>query len=158
MTAVSSESSNGRTCMSNSREWALHRTVAGVPPPSRPAKRRFDPLSLAVLAAFALGWLAAALARGVPAWAALLYAGASALCFVFYAIDKAAARAGRERIPESMLLSLGFVGGWPGAIVAQQMFRHKTTKRMFRARFWVSVAANVAIFAWATLVMVRPTP
>ena len=125
--------------------------MAGVPSPSRPAKHRFDPLSLAALVAFALAWVFAAATRGVPAWAGLLYAGASALCFALYAVDKAAARAGRERISESMLLSVGFVGGWPGAIVAQQVLRHKTVKRLFRLRFWLSVAANAAIFTWATL-------
>ena len=129
-----------------------------MPSPSRPAKHRFDPLSLAVLAAFALAWAVVALTRGVPAWAGLLYAGASALCFALYAVDKAAARAGRDRISESMLLSLGFIGGWPGAIVAQQVFRHKTVKRLFRLRFWLSVATNLAIFAWATLSTTRPAP
>ena len=120
-------------------------------PSSRSAKRRFDPSTVVVLAAFALLAAFVALTRGVPAWAALLYAGASLLCFVLYGADKAAARAGRERISEAMLLSLGLVGGWPGAIVAQQVFRHKTSKRSFRLRFWASVAANVAIFAWATI-------
>ncbi len=122
-----------------------------MPSPSRPPKRRFAPASAFVLAAFALAYVLAALLRGVPAWAHLLYAGASLLCFTLYAVDKAAARAGRERISESMLLSLGTVGGWPGAIVAQQVFRHKTARRSFRVRFWVSVAANVAVFAWAVL-------
>ena len=125
--------------------------MAGVVSSSRPAKRRFDPASVVVLAAFALLYAAAAVLRGVPAWADLLYAGASALCFAFYAIDKSAARAGRGRISESMLLSLGFVGGWPGAIVAQQLLRHKTAKLAFRVRFWLSVIANAAIFAWWTL-------
>lgn len=124
---------------------------AGVRPPSRSAKRRFDPSAFVVLAAFALLLAWVALTRGVPGWAALLYAGASALCFVLYGVDKAAARAGRDRISESTLLSLGAIGGWPGAIVAQQVFRHKTSKRSFRLRFWASVAANVAIFAWANL-------
>jgi uncharacterized membrane protein YsdA (DUF1294 family) len=103
-------------------------------------------VSLVVLAAFASLYAVAGVMRGVPRWADLLYAGASALCFAFYAIDKSAARAGRERISESMLLSLGFVGGWPGAIVAQQLFRHKTAKRSFRIRFWLSVVANIALF------------
>ena len=116
-------------------------------------KHRFDPLSLAVLAAFALAYAVVAALRGIPTWVHLLYAGASALCFVFYAVDKAAARAGRDRISESMLLSPGLVGGWPGALVAQQVLRHKTVKRLFRVRFWSSVAANVAILAWATLAM-----
>ena len=125
--------------------------MAAVRPSSRSAKPRFDPAGLVVLAAFALLAAFVALTRGVPSWAALLYAGASVLCFVLYGVDKAAARAGRDRISESTLLSLGFVGGWPGAIVAQQVFRHKTSKRGFRVRFRVSVAVNVAIFAWATM-------
>ena len=120
-------------------------------PSSRSAKRRFDPSTVVVLAAFALLAAFVALTRGVPAWAALLYAGASLLCFVLYGVDKAAARAGRGRISESMLLSLGLVGGWPGAIVAQLVFRHKTSKRSFRVRFWLSVAVNAAIFAWTTM-------
>ncbi len=108
-------------------------------------------MSIVVLSAFATLYAVAAALRGVPPWTDLLYAGASALCFAFYAIDKSAARAGRERVSESMLLSLGVVGGWPGAIVAQQLLRHKTAKRTFRIRFWLSVVANVAIFFWWTL-------
>ena len=107
-------------------------------------------MSIIVLIAFATLYAVAAVLRRVPLWADLLYAGASALCFAFYAIDKSAARAGRERISEAMLLSLGFVGGWPGAIVAQQLLRHKTAKRRFRIRFWLSVTGHVALFAWAT--------
>ena len=84
----------------------------------------------------------------MPPWVYLLYAGASALCFGLYAIDKAAARAGRDRVCESTLLAIGLIGGWPGAIVAQQVLRHKTVKRSFRVRFWLSVAVNVAAFAW----------
>lgn len=121
-----------------------------MPARSRPPALRLDTASLVVLAAFALGYAFVALIRGLPLWAHLLYAGASALCLVLHAIDKLAARAGRERIPESMLLGLGLVGGWPGAIVAQQAWRHKTAKMSFRVRFWLSVIVNVAVFAWAT--------
>jgi uncharacterized membrane protein YsdA (DUF1294 family) len=103
-----------------------------------------------VLVVFASAYALVATLRGVRAWISVLYAGASLLCFALYAVDKSAARAGRDRISESMLLSLGFVGGWPGAIVAQQVFRHKTAKLAFRIRFWISVAANVALFVWAT--------
>jgi uncharacterized membrane protein YsdA (DUF1294 family) len=144
--------------MADSGELALHRTVTGVPSPSRPAKHRFDPLSACVLVAFAIAYAITAAIRGIPAWVHLLYAGASLLCFASYAIDKSAARAGRDRISESMLLSLGFVGGWPGAIVAQQLFRHKTVKPLFRLRFWCSVGANLAVFAWATAGTVRLVP
>ena len=125
--------------------------MAAVPSPSRPAKRRFDRPSVAVLIAFASLYALAAALRGVPSWLSLLYAGASGLSFALYAVDKAAAIDKRDRIPESMLLWLGFVGGWPGAIVAQQVLRHKTAKLTFRIRFWLSVAANVALFVWFAL-------
>jgi uncharacterized membrane protein YsdA (DUF1294 family) len=116
---------------------------------------RFDIASVGVLTAFAAGYATIALLRGVPAWIGWLYAGASVLCFVLYAVDKAAAIDGRERIPESTLLAIGTLGGWPGAVVAQQALRHKTRKLSFRVRFWVSVAVNVAVFAWVTTQMVR---
>ena len=120
--------------------------MAAVPSSSRSAKRRFDPASAVALVAFALLLALVALTRGVPRWAALLYLGASVLSFALYAVDKAAAIDRRDRIPESLLLWLGLAGGWPGAIVAQQLLRHKTAKRSFRFRFWLSVVANVALF------------
>ena len=77
---------------------------------------------------------------GVLGW----YLLASVVCFVVYAIDKSAARAGRRRISEATLLLLGVVGGWPGAIVAQQTLRHKTRKASFRRAFWATVLLHVA--------------
>ncbi len=122
-----------------------------MPPRQRPTRRRLDAASITALAAFALLYGVAVVMQRVPPWVGLLYLGASLLACVFYTVDKAAARAGRERIPEAMLLSLGLAGGWPGAIVAQQLLRHKTAKRSFRIRFWISVAGNVAAFAWITI-------
>jgi uncharacterized membrane protein YsdA (DUF1294 family) len=86
------------------------------------------------------------LAWPLPYWVAGIYLGVSILCFIVYAADKSAARGGRRRVPESTLLFLGFAGGWPGAIVAQQVLRHKTQKASFRSAFWVTVVANVAVF------------
>lgn len=50
---------------------------------------------------------------------------------------------------ESTLLLLGLVGGWPGAIVAQQTLRHKTIKLSFRVSFWLSVVVNIGVFVFA---------
>jgi len=114
---------------------------------------RMDGASACALAAFGLAYALVATVRGVPWWVDALYLGASLLCAVVYGIDKFAARRGSDRVPEAMLLSLGAVGGWPGAILAQQVFRHKTVKRSFRRLFWLTVVANVAVFAWAVLGM-----
>jgi uncharacterized membrane protein YsdA (DUF1294 family) len=43
-------------------------------------------------------------------------------------------------------LCVSLLGGWPGAVVAQQWFRHKTAKFSFRVAFWCTVALNLAGF------------
>ncbi|NRR29723.1 DUF1294 domain-containing protein [Oxalobacteraceae bacterium] len=82
----------------------------------------------------------------VPLWSGLLYAGFSVLCFLVYAVDKAAALYGRRRIPEKTLHLLALAGGWPGAILAQQWLRHKSRKRSFQRLFWCTALLNVAAF------------
>lgn len=84
--------------------------------------------------------------RPVSIWVAAFYLALSLACFVVYAVDKSAAVAARWRVPENTLLLLGFAGGWPGAIVAQQVLRHKTKKVSFRQAFWGTVALNVLAF------------
>lgn len=82
----------------------------------------------------------------VPSWVAGLYFFASLFAFVMYAIDKRAATKRSWRISESTLLGLGLAGGWPGAVLAQQFFRHKTSKSAFLRAFWTSVFLNLAFF------------
>lgn len=77
---------------------------------------------------------------------ALAYALASTIAFMAYALDKSAAIQSRWRVSESTLHFLGLACGWPGALIAQQLLRHKTSKRSFLATFWVTVLANVAGF------------
>lgn len=83
----------------------------------------------------------------VSIWVAAYYLSLSLACFVVYAVDKSAAVAARWRVPENTLLLLGFAGGWPGAIVAQQVLRHKTKKVSFRQAFWGTVTLNVLAFS-----------
>jgi uncharacterized membrane protein YsdA (DUF1294 family) len=75
-----------------------------------------------------------------------VYLGVSTITFAAYAIDKSAARLRQRRVAETSLILLGMFGGWPGAILAQQLLRHKTSKPSFRAVFWMSVLLNVFVF------------
>ena len=79
-----------------------------------------------------------------PRGALRAYLVVSALTFVAYALDKSAARRGSWRTAESTLHMLALIGGWPGALVAQQVLRHKSSKAEFRAVFWITVVLNIA--------------
>lgn len=103
--------------------------------------------SYLAIAAFLILYLAGVLVWRIPGWVAGWYLAMSVLSFLFYAIDKSAAVAGRRRTSENTLILLGLAGGWPGAILAQRLLRHKSSKAPFQLRFWISVVFNVAAFA-----------
>lgn len=120
---------------------------------ARPARARaqaspaqWGTASLFAIPAFLLVYLGVAVVWRVPGVVAAVYLVASLVCFLAYAFDKSAAARGRWRTSEGTLLTLGLVGGWPGAIVAQQVLRHKSSKASFRAAFWGTVVLNVAAF------------
>ncbi len=68
--------------------------------------------------------------------------------FLAYALDKSAARKDRWRTHESTLHLLAILGGWPGALVAQSVLRHKTRKQPFKAVFWITVLVNCSVLIW----------
>ena len=63
--------------------------------------------------------------------------------FIVYSIDKRRAKQEGNRISEKTLHILSLLGGWPGAIAGQKLFRHKTYKKSFRFVFWLSVLGNL---------------
>ncbi|VVP27421.1 hypothetical protein PS874_04036 [Pseudomonas fluorescens] len=67
------------------------------------------------------------------------YGIVSGLAFLLYWSDKRKARLDRWRIPENVLHAVELAGGWPGALLAQQVFRHKTRKLSFQLLFWMIV-------------------
>jgi uncharacterized membrane protein YsdA (DUF1294 family) len=67
------------------------------------------------------------------------YGIVSVLAFLLYWSDKRKARVDHWRTPENVLHALEFAGGWPGALLAQQVFRHKTRKVSFQLVFWIIV-------------------
>ncbi|MNM87212.1 hypothetical protein D3C81_993870 [compost metagenome] len=38
---------------------------------------------------------------------------------------------------------IALLGGWPGALLAQGLFHHKTSKRSFQRVFWATVVINI---------------
>lgn len=53
------------------------------------------------------------------------------LAFCYMGIDKHAARAGRERVPETLFLVAAILGAGPGILFGGYLFRHKTRKTSF---------------------------
>lgn len=76
------------------------------------------------------------------------YTVMSFITYLAYAIDKSAAQRGRWRTSEGMLHLFALLGGWPGALVAQETLRHKSSKVSFRVAFWATVLINCAALAW----------
>lgn len=102
-----------------------------------------------------LKWLAFALLCGLPLFGSLSlwqqgvsllslvgYGVVSGLTFALYGYDKRQARNNGQRTPEKVLHALELAGGWPGALLAQQVFRHKTRKVSYQALFWLIVAVH----------------
>jgi len=89
----------------------------------------------------AIGWLM--LNWGLSGWIPVAYAAVSWVTFFVYYFDKRAARTGGWRISENTLLLLGLIGGWPGAVLAQQSLRHKNAKPSFQGAFWATVLVNI---------------
>lgn len=69
------------------------------------------------------------------------YALLSVIAFCFYAADKKKAKKGAWRIPEKVLLGLGFLGGSIGALLGMKLLRHKT-------KHWYFWAVNIAGLLW----------
>lgn len=87
----------------------------------------------------------------LPVIAAGYYAVTSVVTFCVYAWDKHCAVRGKRRVPEATLHSLELFGGWPGALLAMRVLRHKSAKTSFRAVTWLNVMLHVsawALYAW----------
>jgi uncharacterized membrane protein YsdA (DUF1294 family) len=84
----------------------------------------------------------------LPLEVAAFYLAASVAAVIAYGIDKSAAQSGGWRTPERTLHVLALTGGWPGALIAQRVFRHKSRNPSFRFAFWATVAVNCGALAW----------
>ncbi|QDF98994.1 hypothetical protein CJ010_21875 [Azoarcus sp. DD4] len=111
---------------------------ADVPQDRRPAARRAGqgrPLGWtpdALLAGAHLGlpsWLVADGRLPIPLLGVIAFM--SCIAFVMYYADKRRAERDEWRVPEAKLQLAGLLGGWLGALAAQRLFRHKSSKAAF---------------------------
>lgn len=106
------------------------------------------PLALATAALFFALLVGLLVLDKVPVIVLATYGLFSGVAYVMYGADKSAAAQGKWRTSESTLHTIALVGGWPGALIARRVFRHKTTKQPFRTFFWGTVIANCLALAW----------
>jgi uncharacterized membrane protein YsdA (DUF1294 family)/cold shock CspA family protein len=121
----------GRPCASDIRLFSLE------------VSAEMWPLLIAVVFMLALGvacWI------GVFSfWVLVVYLIMSLVTLLVYRSDKVRAENGSWRTPEKMLHLLELAGGWPGALVAQWRFRHKSRKASYQIAFWLIVAVNLVL-------------
>lgn len=70
---------------------------------------------------------------------------ANLIVFLYYYIDKGAALRGAWRKSEDSLHLLSLIGGWPGAYIAQKLFRHKTKKSSFQWVYKLTVLIHCTV-------------
>lgn len=97
---------------------------------------------------FIIGMLVSITMGKLPLVIAGVYLVMSVVTFIAYALDKSAAKNGRWRTKESTLHLFAVLGGWPGALWAQNILRHKSSKQEFKLVYKVTVLLNVGVVIW----------
>ena len=77
----------------------------------------------------------------------IAYAVLSLIALLLYASDKRKAKKKRWRIPEKVLLGIGFLWGSVGALLGMNLFRHKT-------KHWYFWAVNLVGLLWQAALLV----
>lgn len=127
------------------RKCAVNATLAGDRlVKKRQSKTNHIRFTVAILALAFIG--ASFLAGQIPLYVLSLYVATSLITFLLYWKDKTAAKNKAWRTEEQTLHLLSLLGGWPGALIAQEKFRHKTNKKSFKAIFWITVFLNIAAY------------
>jgi len=122
--------------------------------PARPAQQpnrfsgrgtRYRPVTMATvvglgsLALPAIGLLSLQ-SHGRGLWPFAYTCCISLATFIAYGYDKMQARNAMWRVKENTLHLMELAGGWPGALIGQHFFQHKTRKFSYQVCFWIIVA------------------
>ena len=85
----------------------------------------------------------------LPQFVIIIYIVMGIMTYFVYSEDKSQAIDSERRTSEQLLLTLSLFGGWVGALIAQQRFRHKTKKTSFQISFWTAVFFNIMLLSSA---------
>jgi uncharacterized membrane protein YsdA (DUF1294 family) len=75
----------------------------------------------------------------------LAWAGINVIAFLAFGWDKRQSIRHGSRLAERTLLALALFGGALGALIGQQLFRHKTQKKPFRTLLWLAAVVNLLV-------------
>lgn len=144
--AVSFEVEIGPQGKKRAKNVELNRSAHLVVKRPSSSSAQWGTATLFAIPAFLLLYAAVLVLWRPPPVLGAVYVGVSVFTFFVYALDKSAAERRAWRTPESTLHALSIAGGWPGALLAQQYLRHKSSKAEFRSVFWGTVIFNVIGF------------
>lgn len=147
-TSLSRKLFSGRMTPKGPRAANMRRSVSTHPKSQATGASTSSSVPLVVALLFVLFVIAGTLTGRLPLAVIAAYGVVSILTFLVYWFDKSAARHGQWRTKESTLHLLGLAGGWPGAVVAQRVLRHKSRKQQFQVAFWGTVVMNSIALGW----------
>ena len=81
----------------------------------------------------------------------LIYLIMSFTTILAFAVDKMAAQRNQRRIPERVLHSLEWAGGWLGGLIGLHLLRHKRRKSSYtRVLYMISVihSTGIVLLLW----------
>ncbi len=78
-------------------------------------------------------------------WLYLAVVSVISVVLTFY--DKAAAKAGRWRVPEATLMTVGLFGGAAAEFLVMKLIRHKTKHKKFMIGLPLEILLHIAIVA-----------
>jgi uncharacterized membrane protein YsdA (DUF1294 family) len=112
-------------------------------------KRKGIPTTLlfpiVVISVFYLYLLISILNGRMPMHTISYYIIISLFTFYVYFKDKTCAKNGTWRISEKNLHVLSVLGGWTGALLAQKIIRHKSSKTSFQIVFVFTILLNLVL-------------
>ena len=76
-----------------------------------------------------------------------VYLYISILTLLIYGIDKLLAKMKWKRVPERWFHTLSLIGGFPGAFLGMNIFKHKTNKPKFRWMILASLLLHLSVIA-----------